>query len=81
MLNLTSQTWLTDADFKETSPVKAVWWHQLTVVVPEVLELINEVSTQGRDAEALQMSVANLHAATATATSFTGAMMTAPVEE
>ena len=38
VLNLTSQTWLTDADFKETSPVKAVWWHQLTVVVPDVLD-------------------------------------------
>lgn len=38
VLNLTSQTWLTDDDFKPYSPVKSTWWHQLTVIVPDKLD-------------------------------------------
>lgn len=37
VLNMTSQTWLTDDDFKPYSPSKSVWWHQLIVVVPKNL--------------------------------------------
>ena len=34
VLNLTSQGWLANSDFKETSLAKDVWTHQLIVVVP-----------------------------------------------
>jgi PhoPQ-activated pathogenicity-related protein len=37
VLNMTSQRWLTDDDFKPYSPSKSVWWHQLVVVVPNKL--------------------------------------------
>jgi hypothetical protein len=37
VLNMTSQRWLTDDDFKPYSPSKSVWWHQLVVVVPKKL--------------------------------------------
>ena len=38
VLNMTSQTWLSDDIFKTYSPVKSTWWHQLTVVVPTKLD-------------------------------------------
>jgi len=34
LLNVTSQRWLTDADFSESSEMKSLWWHYLVVVVP-----------------------------------------------
>lgn len=34
-LNMTSQQWLTDADFAPNSPSKSIWWHYLVVIVPE----------------------------------------------
>ena len=37
VLNMTSQRWLTDDDFKQYSPSKSVWRHQLVVVVPKKL--------------------------------------------
>ena len=33
-LNMTSQRWLTDADFSESSNSKSLWWHYLVVIVP-----------------------------------------------
>lgn len=33
-LNMTSQRWLTDADFSESSNSKSLWWHYLIVIVP-----------------------------------------------
>ena len=33
-LNLTSQTWLTPADF--VGPVGHTWWHTLMVIVPDL---------------------------------------------
>ena len=37
-LNMTSQRWLTDADFSEDSQSGSIWWHYLVVIVPENLE-------------------------------------------
>ena len=34
-LNMTSQQWLTDADFAENSDTKSIWWHYLVVIVPD----------------------------------------------
>jgi PhoPQ-activated pathogenicity-related protein len=34
-LNMTSQRWLTDADFTADSPAKSLWWHYLVVIVPD----------------------------------------------
>lgn len=34
-LNMTSQRWLTDADFAESSEAKSIWWHILVVIVPD----------------------------------------------
>ncbi|KAJ1417345.1 PqaA type PhoPQ-activated pathogenicity-related protein, partial [Ochromonadaceae sp. CCMP2298] len=34
-LNMTSQRWLTDADFSPDSQGKSIWWHYLVVIVPE----------------------------------------------
>ena len=34
-LNMTSQRWLTDADFSSNSDVKSLWWHYLVVIVPD----------------------------------------------
>jgi PhoPQ-activated pathogenicity-related protein len=35
---MTSQRWLTDADFAENSEVKSLWWHYLVVIVPDNLQ-------------------------------------------
>jgi PhoPQ-activated pathogenicity-related protein len=37
-LNLTSQAWLTDADFSPDSEAKRVWWHYLIVIVPDEIK-------------------------------------------
>jgi len=34
-LNMTSQRWLTDADFAESSDAGSIWWHMLVVIVPD----------------------------------------------
>uniref|UniRef100_A0A7S3H7N8 Uncharacterized protein n=1 Tax=Spumella elongata TaxID=89044 RepID=A0A7S3H7N8_9STRA len=34
-LNMTSQRWLTDADFSEGSQSGSIWWHYLVVIVPD----------------------------------------------
>jgi hypothetical protein len=39
-LNMTSQRWLTDADFAPNSDCKSLWWHYLFIIVP------NEVKWQ-----------------------------------
>ena len=36
-LNMTSQNWLTDADFSPESQSKSLWWHILLVLVPDEL--------------------------------------------
>jgi PhoPQ-activated pathogenicity-related protein len=35
MLKMTSQQWLTDADYANNSDAKSIWWHYLVVLVPE----------------------------------------------
>jgi PhoPQ-activated pathogenicity-related protein len=35
VLNMTSQKWLTDADFSPSSDSKSIWWHYLVVIVPD----------------------------------------------
>lgn len=37
-LNMTSQRWLTDADFSEGSQSGSIWWHYLVVIVPDDVE-------------------------------------------
>ena len=34
-LNMTSQRWLTDADFAPSSEAGSIWWHMLVVIVPD----------------------------------------------
>ena len=34
-LNVTSQRWLTDADFSPESDCKSIWWHIMVVIVPD----------------------------------------------
>lgn len=34
---MTSQRWLTDADFSPNSEAKSIWWHYLIVIVPETI--------------------------------------------
>ena len=34
-LNMTSQQWLTDADFSPDSDTKSIRWHYLVVIVPD----------------------------------------------
>jgi PhoPQ-activated pathogenicity-related protein len=43
-LNLTSQRWLTDADFSANSEAKSIWWHNLVVIVPDNLMYKNNAS-------------------------------------
>jgi len=43
-LNMTSQRWLTDADFAETSESKSLWWHYLVVVVPDEVKWTRNAS-------------------------------------
>lgn len=35
---MTSQRWLTDADFSEGSQSGSIWWHYLVVIVPDNLQ-------------------------------------------
>lgn len=37
-VNMTSQQWLTDADFSATSESKSIWWHILLVLVPDEIK-------------------------------------------
>ena len=37
-LNMTSQNWLTDADFSPSSQSKSLWWHILLVLVPDEIK-------------------------------------------
>lgn len=43
-LNMTSQRWLTDADFSADSQAKSLWWHYLSVIVPDNLKFKNNGS-------------------------------------
>jgi PhoPQ-activated pathogenicity-related protein len=38
---MTSQRWLTDADFSATSQAKSIWWHFLVVIVPDAINFKN----------------------------------------
>jgi hypothetical protein len=38
---MTSQAWLTDADFSADSQAKSIWWHYLVVIVPDEVNLLN----------------------------------------
>ena len=40
-INMTSQRWLTDADFVANSPGKSIWWHILIVIVPDQIRFKN----------------------------------------
>lgn len=44
ILNMTSQRWLTDADFSESSQAKSIWWHWLVVIVPDELKYSRNAS-------------------------------------
>lgn len=35
---MTSQKWLTDADFSESSQAGSLWWHWLVVIVPDEIK-------------------------------------------
>ena len=37
-LNMTSQRWLTDADFSASSEGGSIWWHMLVVIVPDTIK-------------------------------------------
>eukprot|EP00286_Rhodomonas_abbreviata_P009496 CAMPEP_0181330728 /NCGR_PEP_ID=MMETSP1101-20121128/24081_1 /TAXON_ID=46948 /ORGANISM="Rhodomonas abbreviata, Strain Caron Lab Isolate" /LENGTH=564 /DNA_ID=CAMNT_0023440057 /DNA_START=16 /DNA_END=1710 /DNA_ORIENTATION=+ len=43
-LNMTSQRWLTDADFSADSQGGSIWWHYLTVIVPDDLKFTQNAS-------------------------------------
>lgn len=43
-VNMTSQKWLTDADFAPTSQAKSIWWHILIIIVPDVIRFKNNGS-------------------------------------
>jgi PhoPQ-activated pathogenicity-related protein len=43
-LNLTSQRYLTDADYSESSQAKSIWWHYLVVIVPDELKFKQNAS-------------------------------------
>jgi PhoPQ-activated pathogenicity-related protein len=44
MLNMTSQRWLTDADFSPNSECKSLWWHILVVIVPSNVQYTRNAS-------------------------------------
>jgi len=44
ILNMTSQRWLTDADFAPSSQAKSIWWHWLVVIVPDELKYTRNAS-------------------------------------
>ncbi len=41
---MTSQRWLTDADFTADSQAKSLWWHYLVVIVPDNLQYKSNAS-------------------------------------
>lgn len=41
---MTSQAWLTDADFAPTSQAKSIWWHYLVVIVPDEVKWTRNAS-------------------------------------
>lgn len=41
---MTSQRWLTDADFAESSNGKSLWWHYLVVIVPDEIRFTQNAS-------------------------------------
>ncbi len=41
---MTSQRWLTDADFAPSSQAKSIWWHWLVVIVPDELKYTRNAS-------------------------------------
>lgn len=43
-LNMTSQRWLTDADFAESSQAKSIWYHSLVVIVPDKVQWTRNAS-------------------------------------
>jgi PhoPQ-activated pathogenicity-related protein len=43
-LNMTSQRWLTDADFSEGSQSGSIWTHFLVVIVPDNLKFTNNAT-------------------------------------
>ena len=40
-LNVTSQAWLTDADFAPNSEMKSIWWHIMVVIVPDEIKILS----------------------------------------
>ena len=38
VLNMTSQQWLTPSDFAVSSESGSIWWHYLTIIVPDNLK-------------------------------------------
>jgi hypothetical protein len=44
ILNMTSQRWLTDADFAPSSQAKSIWWHILVVIVPDNIKYTRNAS-------------------------------------
>lgn len=43
-LNMTSQKWLTDDDFSESSDSGSIWWHYLVVIVPDTVDWTRNAS-------------------------------------
>lgn len=41
---MTSQRWLTDADFDPSSEAKSLWWHILAIIVPDQIRFKNNGS-------------------------------------
>lgn len=41
---MTSQKWLTDADFTPDSEAKSIWWHILIIIVPDQIRFKNNAS-------------------------------------
>jgi PhoPQ-activated pathogenicity-related protein len=41
---MTSQRWLTDADFADKSESKSLWWHYLVVIVPSTIKYTQNAS-------------------------------------
>ena len=44
MLNMTSQRWLTDADFSPSSQSGSIWYHSLVIIVPDVINSYTNAS-------------------------------------
>lgn len=41
---MTSQRWLTDADFSESSDAGSIWWHWMVVIVPDEIKFTRNAS-------------------------------------